>query len=74
MADTTLDPKVVLAWVELSQKLAAAGVDAAQRIRETIAAMHPDADDAALDAAVRVVIDDAVRRKAMAERDSRGES
>jgi DNA-binding transcriptional regulator/RsmH inhibitor MraZ len=69
-----LNPQAILAWVELSQKLATLGIDATSRIRASISAMHPDADDAELDEAIRVVIDDATRRKALAERDSRGES
>jgi len=68
-----MNPQTILAWMQLAQTLAAAGVDATHRIKAAMSAVHTDATDAELDAAVQAVVDDATRRKALAESDARGQ-
>jgi len=68
-----MNPQTILAWVQLSQQLALVGVNVATGIRSAVKALQPDVTDEQLDAIVHSVIEDATRRKLLAESDARGE-
>lgn len=68
-----INTQSILAWVQLSQQLALLGINAAAGIRNAIRALQPDVTDEQLDAITRSVIEDATRRKLLAESDARGE-
>ena len=68
-----INTQSILAWVQLSQQLAVLGINAAAGIRNAIRAMQPDVSDEQLNAIVQNVIEDATRRKLLAESDARGE-
>lgn len=62
----------VVAWVQLAQQLAVLGINAATGIKNAVKALNPNVDNATLDAIVQATMDDASRRKALAENDAAG--
>lgn len=73
MAAPQINTQEILAWIQLSQQLATLGIDAANGIKNAIKAFRPGATDEELNAIVQGVINDATRRKLLAESDARGE-
>lgn len=67
-----LNPQTIVAWVQLSQQLALLGINAANGIKNAVKAMMPDVTDEQLDKIVQSVIDDAQRRKLLAQADAAG--
>ena len=67
-----MDSARLMAWMQASQILVAAGVATVTQIRGLIAAMSPDVTDDDLNQIIDTVIADATRRKAQAEADARG--
>lgn len=70
MAET--NPQVIVAWVQLAQRLTLLGIDAAAGIKRAVKAMQPDVSNEDLNKIVHAVIDDAERRKVLAEADAAG--
>lgn len=68
-----INQQTIVAWMQLGQTLAVLGVNAAKGIRDAIRSVHGDGlTEAELDRIVNDVINDATRRKLMAESDARG--
>lgn len=55
----------VLAWAQLIM----AGAASVQQVRGFLASLHPGVTDDELNAALQTIVDDATRRKALAEAD-----
>lgn len=70
---TDVKQQSIIAWVQLSQQLALLGINAAAGIRNAVKAMQPDVTDEQLNAIVQSVIDDATRRKQLAQADAAGQ-
>lgn len=69
---TQINQQAILAWMQLAQTLASIGVNAAVGIKNAIKSIHADVTDEELDRITNEVINDATRRKLMAEADARG--
>lgn len=67
-----LNPQTIVAWVNLAQQLALLGINAANGIKNAVKALQPDVTDDQLNKIVQAVIDDAQRRKILAEADANG--
>lgn len=68
-----MDQAAILGWIQLAQVLASLGIDVARGIKNAIRSIHGEAmTDTQMDLIVNEVINDATRRKLMAEADARG--
>lgn len=65
-----MSPEQMQAWIQVTGLLVHTGIATFAQVRSTINGFHKDMTDEQMDAIVNGVIEDATRRKALAEREA----